>query len=243
MTSDVDPTLVYSIKTTTPKATTPAESFSKSISMNEFMEDLRLRFPTEFDKAIQTWIYFYTDEDTQTTTKEFVYGLNKSVRTFVTFRPAMISFISVNPGTNKIGFVIKTKGLEVYSVHGIQFETHISKRVWDDDRKKYTRQSLLDKDGNPIYRREKELRINQKVNLLKVQNQKKHFQKEKSEWDIIEQHVDYYKWHIDTANDDSKPVQFMVQNIIRTDKFVPLNDKLDKLPDDDDQIEITFDVE
>ena len=241
MTSDVDPSLVYSIKTTTSKATAAADSFSKSISMSEFMEDLRLRFPAEFNKAIQTWIYFYTDEDTHTTTQEYAYGLNKSVRTFVTFRPAMISFVSVNLTTNKPAFAIKTKGLEVYSVHGIQFETHIAKRVWDNERKRYTRQALLDKDGNPIYKREKELRSEHKVNLLKVQNEKKHFQKEKSEWDIIEQHVDYYKWQIDSANDDSKPVQYMLQNIIRTEKFVPLNDKLDTISNDD-QLDITFDA-
>ena len=238
-TSDIDSKLLFD-EVIREAPTKPADSFSQAISMKAFVDDVKLRYPNEFKAAAQTWVYFYTKEDTYSSKEEQTFGLRTKVRHYVTFRPRMIIFASVDAATKKVTKVAKTKGLEVYCAYGIKFETHIPKHEWDAERKRVSTELKKDSDGNVIFKSEKELKESCKVNMIRIINQLQTFTKEASKWDMVSSEIQYYDWRVDACKDDTTLVQYMLKNLKPEDQFESLEEALNNAADDDDD-EITFD--
>ena len=229
--------LMYAQASTKAK-TEAAFDFERTITVKQFIDDLKLRYPEEFESAVQTWIYFYTKEDVHKSVVESTYGLRTTKHHYITFRPSIITFISIDKETNKPLMTVKRSGLDVYSDFGVRFETHIPKRIWDKEHNRYSSEVRKDEEGNTMYKLERELKENVKVNFLRVLNAEKSFKKPKSKWDLQDDVVKYYEWKIDAAKDNSKAVQYMLKNI-KVEQFKPLSSELDK-DIDEENAEMVF---
>ena len=238
-TSDIDSKLLFKDDDRVAK-TKPATAFTQAISMKAFVDDVKLRYPNEFSAAAQTWVYFYTKEDTYSSQEERTFGRRTTVRHYVTFRPRMIIFASVDAVTKKVTRIAKTKGLDVYCAYGIKFETHIPKHEWDAERKRASAEVKKDSDGNVIFKSEKELKEGCKVNMIRIINQLKTFKREASKWDLTSNEIEYYDWRVDAFKDDTTLVQYMLKYLKPADQFESLELTLDEAAADDDG-EVLFD--
>lgn len=224
-TSDISSTDFYGESPELTVDTAPKDEFTHSITVNQFINDVKLRFPEESKTAVQILVYFYSKDDVYESEEETTYGLRTTRRNYVTLRPAVVSFVSVDSVTKKPKMVVKSKGLEVYDDYGIKFQTHIPIHVWDDSRKRYTSEVRKDADGNVMYKLDKELKPNMKVNLLRIVNEQKHFTKQRDRFALTDTTIDYYDWRIEGVKDDSKPAEYMLKNIKRS-QFEPLDTAL-----------------
>ena len=204
--SDIEATKLYDAPT--PASKSPVKQFDTHISITEFIDDLKLRFPKEFAASVQTLVYFYSQLSTYEYSEEFDFGFNISTKHYIVFRPEMITFVCYDEKIDKTKLIVKTKNLDVYARFGVRFETHIPCRKWDDSAKKFTHEIIPDK-----FKADRELRTNSQINMIRIINQKQSYDKPKAKYDFRKKNIEYYNWRIEGVKDSEKLAQYMLQNM------------------------------
>ena len=230
-TGDVDASLVYGSTTEPKKLTKPADSFARAISINEFMQDVHLRFQKDYDNALQLSVYFFTDKSTYTTKVENDYG----TRHFQYIRPEMITFTSLDAKTKKPVHVVRTQDLDVYADYGIKFETHL---VWNG--KKY--RPATDEDDSSKFRAKCEIRSDRKVNYLVINTKQQTFVKKAGKFDLCDEEIKYYDWKVMYPVDTRNDVKWMLENIYPNAEEWDVASLIDSANASDEDINMVFDA-
>ena len=231
---DVDSSVFYGKQREAKQPSKAAETFDHAISINEFMSDIRLRFKSDFDKAVQLSVYFFTDKSTYISKVESVYGDHY----YQYVRPELISFSSVDPKTNKTINIVRTKNLEAYSDYGIKFETHIPQREWDDAAHQYKHTYKTNEDGSPVYKFSREIRTDRKVNYLIINTKQQKFVKKAGKFDLHDTEIVYYDWKVCYPPDKRNDAQYMITKLYDTvDQFSSID--LLNSTDGDEDIDFT----
>ena len=235
---DIDASVVYGTRTEIVEPTKPQTEFHQAITINQFVEDLKLRFKSDFTTAVQLSIYFFPDKSTYLRKVENDYG----TRYYQIIRPEMITFTSVDAKTKKPINTVRTKNLDVYAEYGIKFETHIIQRVWDDTTKSYKRSIIRDADGKPIFKPTREIRTDRSVNYLLINTKQQTYVKAAGKFDLFDHTYKYYDWKIVAPINTRNDVQYMMKNIYpHTSQFVTSESLADAMNAGEEDIILTLD--
>ena len=204
--SDIDSTKLYDAPTTSKKSL--VKEFDAHISMTDFIDDLKLRYPKEFAASVQTLVYFYSDLSTYEYTNEYVAGLANITKNYIVFRPELITFVCYDEKTNKTNLIVKSKNIGVYARYGVHFETHIPCRKWDDTTKRYTHEIIPNK-----FKSDRELYRDYKINMIRIINKKQSYEKPKTKFDYCNKHIEYYNWKTEPIRDSERLARYMFENM------------------------------
>ena len=200
----------------TPKATEPAEFFEKAVSINQFVEDIKLRYPEEFNKAYQLKVYFFSDKSVYYNEIKNTYGMRTTTRHYAYIRPEMLVFASLSPDKKVINKVLNG-GLDVYCDYGIRFETHIKRQHNSEESLRIDREIMNDS----------------KVNVLLINTKQQTYLKKPGRFDApIDQEIKYYDWTTKLITESRPDYKYMMNTFYdKAEQFQSLEEMIEKNDD------------
>ena len=196
----------------------PADYFEHYITVNQFIEDIKLRYPEEFNKARQIKVYFFTDKSVYYNEIKSTYGLRTTIRHYAYIRPEIITFTSITPEKKVINKVLNG-GLEVYQDYGIRFETHIPKH------------------GSEEFRKDREVLTDSKVNILLINTAQQIYTKKAGRFDLFDKEINYYDWTTRMIKETQPDYKYIMKELYpKADQFETIEDTMTK----NDDGEMTF---
>ena len=196
----------------------PAEYFEHSITINQFIADIKLRYPEEFNKARQIKVYFFTDKSVYYNEIKSTYGLRTTTKNYAYIRPEIITFTSITPEKKVINQVLNG-GLDVYQDYGIRFETHIPRHNSEE------------------FRHDREVLTDSKVNILLINTAQQTYTKKAGRWDLMDKEINYYDWTTRMIKETQPDYKYVMKELYpKADQFESLEDTMEK----NDDGELTF---
>ena len=199
--------LFNSEKKEAPKTVGP---ISKTLTVNQFMDDLKVRFAEQMTDTTHVLVYFFPEY-----VDEKKYNSNKSVngnksswdKTFVNLQPEMITLVNKEATDPKLMYKSLARSTyEVYRVHGIKFETHVKIRYYGEKTHRY--ETMKDDKGNDVHKKDKELKEG-KVNFLSIMAKAQSFDASK-ESDFAKKILTYYKFAVYAESDKSMTYKYLM---------------------------------
>ena len=193
----------------------------KAMTIPEFMDAVKSKFPREYNESVQTLVYFRTVLDVH---QRIVTSLSGMDYNYAVIRPQAIVFVSANNQTRKTSYAVKVKEDDIapFKVNGIQFQTNVSKKEWDAEHKRYSNIIKMDSDGKPMMKVEYEIKYDCTMNHLQIVNASKTFTKPKGRFDLFDEVHTYYDWRVAMDRNDAPLVKAILPHIKDTEAFTPL---------------------
>ena len=217
-------------------------SFSKPLSIHEFMSDLKVRRKDQMENVTHVLVYFFTEHvDEQVENKihrEMSYTkLPDITKHFVYLRPEMITLVNGKATDVKDRFKSLSRSYyEIYRDSLIRFETHVPRRCKSLITAKY--EPVTDENGNFIIMPSKELKLDSKVNCLVILTEGIEKQVD-SKFNVFGPNViTFYEFVVNAEKEDTPTYQYLMKKRYNDSTKVEFKEATDvdtsgMIPDDD----------
>ena len=102
---------------------------NKTLSINEFMEDLSVRFKKEIKDITNVLVYYFPEhiyKSEYSSTKNFAGNITTTTKHYITLQPEMITLVNRNAKTQQQKFKSLSRNVyDIYRKFGIKFETNV----------------------------------------------------------------------------------------------------------------------
>lgn len=201
-------TTVYGTVAKPKKLTRAPKTIDSTLTINQFMDDVKLRFADMFKKnTVQLMVYFFTDKSIYSKSIEKEY-ISRTVKSdYIVLRPEMITFVMVD-ADKKVKRQPYVSKIDVYKQYGIIFQTHMPFKKTES------------------FRSDREVKTDKQVNCLVINTTPKDFDRQ-GKFDPVPQKIKYYEWTVAGVPDARQDSTYLMKNQYdKVDQFEDLSESL-----------------
>ena len=169
---------------------------SQCLSIHEFMEDMKHRFPDQMKDITHVVVYLFPEyvEVKRHDTNAKLSGNKTTIsKHYVYFYPEMITLVNSNVESNDRFKTLKRSAYDVYLQHGVRFETHVPLKELND---KNVYVPMKDDNGEIVMNGYRELKEESKVNYLVIPTEANVIEN-KSKYNVFgKSKTLYYSYHV-----------------------------------------------